>query len=87
MFNTMYCVELQQRVLRPFSHQSDLVIWDYYIKEELRHGPFFDPEYAELDMAQEDEGNLCEIRSNQSTITQGMNEYWDKLTNLPVLFF
>ena len=71
MFNTMYCVELQQKVLRPFSHQSDLVIWDYYIKEELRHGPFYDPEYAEMDLAQEDEGNLCEARAQTSTITQG----------------
>ena len=44
--NSLYCPELQQAVLRPFSHISDLVIWDYYVKEELRGGPAYDLEIA-----------------------------------------
>jgi len=35
-------------MLRPFSHMSDLVLWDYYIKEELRYGPSYDLEIAGL---------------------------------------
>ena len=53
--NTLYCTELQQPVLRPFSHMSDLVLWDYYVREELRFGPPYDLEIAGLETAQEEE--------------------------------
>ena len=34
---------------------SDLVLWDYYIKEELRYGPSYDLEIAGLELQQEQE--------------------------------
>ena len=75
-YNTVYCPELQQTVLRPFSHLSDLVLWDYYIREELRHGPSYDPEYTEADLSLEEDGNVAvlgkETRSEQITLTQGL---------------
>ena len=76
-FNTVYCPELQQAVLRPFSHLSDLVLWDYYTGEELRHGPPYDPEYADLDVAADEEvkslgGDIStSLRPVKSTLTQG----------------
>ena len=55
--NTLYCPELQQAVLRPFSHISDLVLWDYYVKEELRGGPAYDLEIAGMEADTEDEAD------------------------------
>ena len=52
-FNTLYCTELQQTILRPFSNLSSLVLWDYYTHENLRSGPEYDVEYAEMDAVQE----------------------------------
>ena len=71
LYNPVYCPELQQTVLRPFSHLSDLQLWDYYVREELRHGPYYDPEYAEIDATQEEEGHTGEIRAKKCTLTQG----------------
>jgi len=53
--NPLFCSELQQPVLRPFSHMSDLVLWDYFIKEELRYGSSFDVEIAGLELQQEED--------------------------------
>ena len=33
-------------MLRPFSHISDLAVWDYFTREELRAGPAYDLEIA-----------------------------------------
>ena len=55
--NSLFCPELQQAVLRPFSHISDLVLWDYYIKEELRGGPAYDPEVAGLESLADDDAD------------------------------
>ena len=30
------------QVLRPYSNISNLVIWEYFLKEDLAHGPSFD---------------------------------------------
>ena len=48
-FNILYCPELSQKVLRPFSNLSDLVLWSYYTHENLRCGGEYDVEYADLD--------------------------------------
>jgi hypothetical protein len=79
-YNTVYCPELQQAVLRPFSHLSDLAVWDYYTGEELRHGPPYDPEYADLDLSADEEvKSLSDVTASgrpvKSTLTQG-----DKIT-------
>ncbi|XP_023320914.1 myotubularin-related protein 13 isoform X8 [Eurytemora carolleeae] len=70
LHNPLFCPELQQTVLRPFSHMSDLVLWDYYIEEELRFGPCYDMEYAEIDLTLQDEGNL-DPRETNKTLTKG----------------
>ena len=41
-YNFMYSLDLQQTVLRPYCNISDFQIWDYYLAEELRHGPSYD---------------------------------------------
>ena len=58
--NSLFCPELQQAVLRPFSHISDLSLWDYYIKEELRSGAAYDLELAGLDLLEEESDAMVE---------------------------
>ena len=53
---------------------SDLVLWDYYIREELRHGPSFDIELASQDNDLEEEalaGDMGGVRLGQHTLTKG----------------
>ena len=68
--NSLYCPELQQAVLRPFSHISDLVLWDYYVKEELRGGPAYDLEIAGMEADAEDEADGSMI-SDTGLLTRG----------------
>jgi myotubularin-related protein 5/13 len=76
-YNLLYCPDLQHQVLRPFSHMSDLVVWDYYIKEELRHGPSYDVELTHMDLAMEEEtaidnNDMASLnRLGQHTVTTG----------------
>jgi len=73
--NFLHCPDLQHEVLRPFSHMSDLVIWDYYTHEELKHGPSFDIELTNLDVAFEEEAEAASdvgsLRLGQATLTTG----------------
>ena len=56
---------------------SDLVVWDYYIKEELRHGPSYDVELTHMDLAVEEEtaidnNDMASLnRLGQHTVTTG----------------
>ena len=52
-YNFMYSLEFQQSVLRPYCNISDFQIWDYYIDEELRHGPSYDYELIMLEREEE----------------------------------
>ena len=69
--NSLFCPELQQAVLRPFSHISDLSLWDYYIKEELRSGPAYDLELAGLDLLEEESDVMVEPGQTRQSLTQG----------------
>ena len=69
--NSLFCPELQQAVLRPFSHISDLSLWDYYIKEELRSGPAYDLELAGLDLLEEESDVMVEPGQARHSITRG----------------
>ena len=69
--NSLFCPELQQAVLRPFSHISDLSLWDYYIKEELRSGPAYDLELAGLDLLEEESDVTLEPGQARVSLTQG----------------
>ena len=69
--NSLFCPELQQAVLRPFSHISDLSLWDYYIKEELRSGPAYDLELAGLDLLEEESDVMVEPGQARHSLTLG----------------
>ncbi len=57
--NYEYSRDLGGGVLRPFSHVSDLRIWEYFTREELRHGPAYDLELRGLDLQEEEEDVLA----------------------------
>ena len=40
------------QVLRPYSNISNLIVWDYYITEDLAHGPSFDVELVTSELRQ-----------------------------------
>ena len=69
-FNFMYSVEHQQTVLRPYSNVSDLRVWDYFLDEELRHGPSYDYELVVQDQ-EEEESNAI---SDSMTSGNGLRE-------------
>ena len=54
---------------------SDLVLWDYYTKEELRYGAPYDMEIAGLELQQEEEVDSLTDQSNSKlskhTLTNG----------------
>jgi len=56
--NLSFTRELGDDVLRPFSHISDLRIWDFFVSEELRHGPPYDLELYDLDKQEEELNSL-----------------------------
>ena len=57
--------------MQPFSHISDLLLWDYYIKEELRSGPAYDLELAGLDLLEEESDVMVEPGQTRQSLTQG----------------
>ncbi|KAK9886900.1 hypothetical protein WA026_019158 [Henosepilachna vigintioctopunctata] len=59
-FNFMYIADLDNPVLRPQSHLPCLDIWDYYLHEDLRHGPSYDPEIILMDFQQEEEAEAAD---------------------------
>ncbi len=82
--NYAYSPELGGDVLRPFSHVSDLRIWDYFTSEELRHGAAYDLEIYSLDLQDQEEmedlsglggwnrqNQDCGGRRNRKTLTAG----------------
>ncbi len=71
-FNYMYSQELQHPVLRPYAMISDLVLWDYYVCEELKHGPSYDYELVILDEEQdEDFSTIADSLTSTSMTIQG----------------
>ena len=79
--NNLYCPELQQAVLRPFSHISDLVLWDYYIKEELRGGPAYDLEIAGLEAMAEDDPDGSLISDSGLVTRSSLTLGYDNLSS------
>lgn len=49
--NFFYSVHDQEMVLRPYSHLANLKIWDYYIDEDLAHGPAYELETVQKELA------------------------------------
>lgn len=77
--NPLYCPELQQPVLRPFSHLSDLVLWDYYTTEELRYGPPYDLEVLGLEQQQEEEDALDDMDLTMRPAKHCLSSGYDNL--------
>jgi myotubularin-related protein 5/13 len=65
--NFMYSRDLSSQVLRPFSHISDLKIWDYYFSESLKHGAPYDVELYLRDLQQEEEFNSSDTASTAAS--------------------
>ncbi|XP_014253591.1 myotubularin-related protein 13 isoform X2 [Cimex lectularius] len=65
-FNFMYTPDTDQPVLRPQSHIAVLDVWNYYISEDLRHGPSYDLELVELEASQQEEADAAEGTHNSS---------------------
>ena len=43
------------QVLRPYSNLSNLKIWDYYLIEDLAHGPSYDIEVTQREIRQNED--------------------------------
>lgn len=59
-FNFMYTPDTDQPVLRPQSNLAVLDVWDYYINEDLKHGPSYDLELLQLETTQLEETETIE---------------------------
>ncbi|XP_044747784.1 myotubularin-related protein 13 isoform X1 [Coccinella septempunctata] len=66
-FNFMYIPDLENPVLRPQSHLPCLNIWEYYLNEDLHHGPNYDPEIVQMDSQQEEEAEAADGNSDKSS--------------------
>lgn len=53
-------------MLRPQSSLPNLNVWQYYLNEELAHGPSYDLEIIQLDMQQEEEAEAADGISNKT---------------------
>lgn len=66
-FNFMYTPDFENPVLRPQSHLPCLELWQYYLDEELAHGPNYDLEIIQMDSQQEEEAEAADGVSNKSS--------------------
>ncbi|XP_064634624.1 myotubularin-related protein 13-like isoform X5 [Lineus longissimus] len=58
--NFMFSPQDQEMVLRPYSNISNLKIWDYYIIEDLAHGPPYEFEVIAKELKREEEQELID---------------------------
>ncbi|XP_048526749.1 myotubularin-related protein 13 isoform X3 [Dendroctonus ponderosae] len=65
-FNFMYTPDFEHPVLRPQSHLPCLEVWNYYLDENLHHGPSYDPEVIQMDTQQEEEAEAADGSSKSS---------------------
>jgi myotubularin-related protein 5/13 len=66
-FNFMYTPDFEHPILRPQSHVPCLEVWQYYLDENLNHGPEYDLEIIQLDSQQEEEAEAADGISNKSS--------------------
>ena len=55
------------QVLRPYSNIANLKIWEYFLKEDLAHGPIYDIEVVAKEQKMEDEEEEAELAITQNT--------------------
>ncbi|VEN53895.1 unnamed protein product [Callosobruchus maculatus] len=71
-FNFMYTPDFEQPVLRPQSHLACLEVWNYYLDEELRYGPGYDPEVVQMDAQQEEESEAADgVHRTRKIVAKG----------------
>jgi myotubularin-related protein 5/13 len=54
------------QVLRPQSALPNLEVWQYYLGEQLAHGPNYDLEVIQLDSQQEEEAEAADGIASKS---------------------
>jgi hypothetical protein len=59
-YNFLYAPSDQDNVLRPYSNITNLKIWNYYLSEDLAHGPPYDLEVVEREEHKEEEDALID---------------------------
>lgn len=72
-FNFLYTPDFEHPVLRPQSHLPCLEVWQYYLDEQLAHGPSYDLEVIQLDSQQEEEAEAADgiSKSSRKIVTLG----------------
>ncbi|XP_044003006.1 myotubularin-related protein 13 isoform X2 [Aphidius gifuensis] len=87
-YNFMYIPNSEHPVLRPVSHLPSLDIWQYYLEEELAHGPAYDLEILQQDLQQKEEAEAADgiVKSNRKIVIRGYDNcdtmVPDQFTNL-----
>ncbi|KAL8615600.1 hypothetical protein ACOMHN_026590 [Nucella lapillus] len=78
--NFMFSPHDQDVVLRPYSNVSNLVVWDYYVTEDLAHGPAFDTEIVDRELRM----NTDMLTDSGATTADGrrlaLNSCYDSIT-------
>ncbi|XP_063236434.1 myotubularin-related protein 13 [Bacillus rossius redtenbacheri] len=85
-FNFMYTSDLEHPVLRPQSHLPCLEVWQYYLHEELAHGPGYDLEVIQLDTQQEEEAEAADGVASKSARRVVIRGYDDPARCVPDAF-
>lgn len=75
-----------KQVLRPYSNISNLSIWDYYLEEELAHGPSYDLELVAMERQREEESEAAD-GSNSFSSRRIVNKCYDNLQAVQPDFF
>ena len=75
------------QVLRPHSNLANLVVWDYYLEENLAHGPPYDLELVAKETQQQASEMAFGDESMDSTGRVTMNNCYNNVTiNMPNAF-
>ncbi|CAL8323678.1 unnamed protein product [Lota lota] len=74
-YNYMFSPE-DEEVLRPYSHISNMKLWDYYTEETLSEGPSFDWELVRSRQERPAEDPAAEIRADSSGPTSQRQIVW-----------
>lgn len=85
-YNFWYIPNKDDGVLRPYSNISNLEIWDYYLQEELAHGPTFDMELVAMERQREEESEAADGNSRYSS-RRIVNKCYDSISTIQPDFF
>jgi len=72
-----------ETVLRPHSNIANLKIWDYYLEEDLHHGPAYDFEVVAQEMREEEEQELIDgPMSKPASLRRFVNACYDDVERI-----